>query len=225
MQFAGDKRKSTHLKNIYIVCLREGNLKLCKDILEKHFAAGATERQHDSHNKNIRPVLSKPRKCSSCKRIAVFGVDICNRCSDLGIEKSNNHPYCVLSHELCKFSLRGFDKCDTIKVVYSIPSGEQRKGDPEPGKVYYSRSFTAYLPANDEGWQTFGLFKRAIDQGLVFKVAQDGFIYWSGHVEHKTSLIYGRYGYPDPNYLRRVREKLAGLGITPDTQPQKITRV
>ncbi|KAJ7374766.1 E3 ubiquitin-protein ligase dtx3l [Desmophyllum pertusum] len=78
----------------------------------------------------------------------------------------------------------------------------------------------AYLPNTQEGREVLQLLRRAFDARLLFTVGtsnttgRSNQITWND-VHHKTNLSGGpyRFGYPDPDYLRRVKEELAAKGI------------
>uniref|UniRef100_A0A3B3CNR3 E3 ubiquitin-protein ligase n=2 Tax=Oryzias melastigma TaxID=30732 RepID=A0A3B3CNR3_ORYME len=114
----------------------------------------------------------------------------------------------------------GFPHCGTITITYSIPSGRQTEKHPKPGHFYTGTSRTAYLPDNKEGNEVLMLLKKAFDQKLIFTIGAsrttgcEDQVTWND-IHHKTSLYGGPgcYGYPDPNYLSRVREELKAKGI------------
>ncbi|RVE72727.1 hypothetical protein OJAV_G00041050 [Oryzias javanicus] len=116
--------------------------------------------------------------------------------------------------------LPGFSHCGTITITYSIPSGRQTEKHPKPGHFYSGTTRTAYLPDNKEGNEVLMLLKKAFDQKLIFTIGASrttGYedqVTWS-NIHHKTSVYGGPdcYGYPDPNYLSRVREELKAKGI------------
>uniref|UniRef100_A0A3B3DW98 E3 ubiquitin-protein ligase n=1 Tax=Oryzias melastigma TaxID=30732 RepID=A0A3B3DW98_ORYME len=114
----------------------------------------------------------------------------------------------------------GFSHCGTITITYSIPSGRQTEKHPKPGHFYTGTSRTAYLPDNKEGNEVLMLLKKAFDQKLIFTIGAsrttgcEDQVTWND-IHHKTNLYGGpgSYGYPDPNYLSRVREQLKAKGI------------
>ncbi|XP_061413272.1 E3 ubiquitin-protein ligase DTX3L-like isoform X2 [Lethenteron reissneri] len=91
---------------------------------------------------------------------------------------------------------------------------------PQPGKAYGGISRTAYLPDNQEGNHVLLLLQKAFKQRLTFTVGVsrstgiDNLVTWNG-IEHKTSIYGGPfiYGYPDPDYLKRVQDDLKDKGI------------
>uniref|UniRef100_A0A7N5JZI1 E3 ubiquitin-protein ligase n=1 Tax=Ailuropoda melanoleuca TaxID=9646 RepID=A0A7N5JZI1_AILME len=96
----------------------------------------------------------------------------------------------------------------------------QKKEHPNPGKKYSGVQRTAYLPNNEEGNEVLRLLRKAFDQKLIFTVGESralgvcDVITWND-IHHKTSRTGGTqtYGYPDPGYLKRVKEELKNKGI------------
>jgi len=78
----------------------------------------------------------------------------------------------------------------------------------------------AYLPDNREGREVLQLLRKAFEARLVFTVGtsvttgRPNQVTWNG-IHHKTSMVGGPegLGYPDPGYLRRVKQDLAAKGI------------
>ncbi|XP_051278309.1 probable E3 ubiquitin-protein ligase DTX3 isoform X2 [Dicentrarchus labrax] len=91
---------------------------------------------------------------------------------------------------------------------------------PNPGHPYEGASRTAYLPDSSEGNKVLKLLRRAFDQRLIFTVGRSttsgrsNMVTWND-IHHKTSVYGGptHYGYPDPDYLSRVRDELKVKGI------------
>ena len=114
------------------------------------------------------------------------------------------------------FSCAGYSDYSTIEIVYTFPDGERN------GVKYKGTSRKTYLPNNEEGKEVLSLLKIAFERKLTFTIGKslttgiDNSIIWNG-IHHKTSLIGGptMYGYPDPDYLTRVKEELAKKGIYP----------
>nr|XP_046242058.1 probable E3 ubiquitin-protein ligase DTX3 isoform X3 [Scatophagus argus] len=91
---------------------------------------------------------------------------------------------------------------------------------PNPGQPYEGVSRTAYLPDSLDGRRIVKLLRQAFDQRLIFTVGQStttgksNMVTWND-IHHKTSTHGGptQYGYPDPDYLSRVRDELTVKGI------------
>ncbi|XP_078462317.1 uncharacterized protein LOC144727397 [Lampetra planeri] len=116
--------------------------------------------------------------------------------------------------------LPGYPLCGTIEITYSIPSGIQGPEHPQPGMAYHGTMRIAYLPDNTEGNHVLQLLQRAFKQRLIFTVGVsrttgiDNIVTWND-IHHKTSIRGGpiNFGYPDPDYLKRVQDELKEKGI------------
>lgn len=117
-------------------------------------------------------------------------------------------------------SLPGYNSCGTIVIHYDMRGGIQTQDHPNPGRRYEGTRRVAYLPNNEEGRQVLVLLRRAFDQRLIFTVGQsrtsgaNDVITWND-IHHKTLQFGGpeNFGYPDPNYLQRVKLELKAKGI------------
>ncbi|XP_002737980.2 putative E3 ubiquitin-protein ligase DTX3 [Saccoglossus kowalevskii] len=110
-----------------------------------------------------------------------------------------------------------YDKFTTTVIKYTFNEGIRAECHPHPGMKYKGELFTAYLPNNKEGSQLLNLLKKAFDKGLLFGIAPREIldtIDWKD-IDHKTSVTGGPEinGYPDPDYLKRLRQQLASKGI------------
>uniref|UniRef100_A0A8C3YVC9 E3 ubiquitin-protein ligase n=1 Tax=Catagonus wagneri TaxID=51154 RepID=A0A8C3YVC9_9CETA len=105
-------------------------------------------------------------------------------------------------------------------IPNAADSSVQKKEHPNPGKRFTGTQRTAYLPNNREGNEVLGLLRRAFNQKLIFTVGESrqtgasDVITWND-IHHKTSWCGGplRHGYPDPDYLKRVKQELKSKGI------------
>ncbi|ROL51443.1 putative E3 ubiquitin-protein ligase DTX3 [Anabarilius grahami] len=117
-------------------------------------------------------------------------------------------------------SLPGYEKYGTIVISYYIPSGYQGNEHPNPGMTYQGASRIAYLPDSTEGNNVLKLLQRAFEQRLTFTIGcssttgKNNVVTWND-IHHKTSRDGGptHYGYPDPDYLKRVQDELKAKGI------------
>ncbi|XP_067657167.1 tripartite motif-containing protein 42-like [Haliotis asinina] len=118
--------------------------------------------------------------------------------------------------------LPGNRKYDTIMIRYVFLGGIQAKGHPKPGTQYHGDTFTAYLPNSPEGQKVLALLKVAWKRKLTFQIYHDplGLYLLKYCIHHKTSKVRDASkvgdGYPDRDYLRKVQEQLAELGVTED---------
>jgi deltex-like protein len=115
----------------------------------------------------------------------------------------------------------GHPDADGFHVInYDIPSGIQTEGHLRPGTPFHGTRRTAYLPNTTEGTEVLRLLELAFERRLIFTVGdsitsgQQNVAVWN-NIHHKTSPHGGpqSYGYPDPDYLDRVREELAAVGV------------
>ncbi|XP_030230244.1 E3 ubiquitin-protein ligase DTX3L isoform X7 [Gadus morhua] len=144
--------------------------------------------------------------CPICK--AIFG------------EITGDQPDGSMTYETQRTSLPGFWGYGHILIKYDIPHGKQTARHPNPGRPYRGTQRSAYLPDNREGWEVLTLLQRAFDKRLIFTVGtsvtsgSENQVTWND-IHHKTSFGGGpaSFGYPDPDYLRRVKEELKAKGI------------
>ncbi|XP_048249649.1 uncharacterized protein LOC124113910 [Haliotis rufescens] len=161
--------------------------------------------------------------CTDCIRQAFKVKPACPECGKLyGIVKGNQPKGGKMAHKIHHDTLPGYeDARGVIAITYDFPGGVQQADHPEPGRRYSGIHRTAYLPYNDEGWEVLKLLYKAFDAGVTFTIGDSrttghsGVITWND-IHHKTSMTGGSsgYGYPDPDYLKRVKEELALKGIT-----------
>uniref|UniRef100_M3Y053 E3 ubiquitin-protein ligase n=3 Tax=Mustela TaxID=9665 RepID=M3Y053_MUSPF len=167
-------------------------------------------------------VLSKCKHafCTSCINKAFSYKPVCPVCQTCyGIQKGNQ-PEGTMTVTVLKDSLPGYESCGSIMITYNMKGGIQTKEHPNPGKKYNGLQRRAYLPDNEEGNEVLRLLRRAFDQKLIFTVGDSrmlgisNVITWND-IHHKTSPFGGpqMYGYPDPDYLKRVKLELKSKGI------------
>ncbi|XP_034170194.2 E3 ubiquitin-protein ligase DTX3L [Pangasianodon hypophthalmus] len=160
--------------------------------------------------------------CEECLKQSIKSSgEICPLCKKIfGILKGNQ-PDGTMHVQHCQYrNLAGFPQCGTIEINYIIPDGIQTNEHPNPGKRYHGTRRTAYLPDNAEGNHVLQLLRRAFDQKLIFTVGfsrttgVDDVVIWND-IHHKTNTYGGpeSYGYPDPDYLKRVKEELKAKGV------------
>uniref|UniRef100_A0A671K3U9 E3 ubiquitin-protein ligase n=1 Tax=Sinocyclocheilus anshuiensis TaxID=1608454 RepID=A0A671K3U9_9TELE len=106
------------------------------------------------------------------------------------------------------------------KVQKNVIGPLQPPRHPNPGNYFHGTSRHAYLPDNHEGNEVLALLQRAFDQKLIFTVGTsttsglENAVTWND-IHHKTNTHGGplKYGYPDPGYLKRVKDELKAKGI------------
>ncbi|XP_029461160.1 E3 ubiquitin-protein ligase DTX3L [Rhinatrema bivittatum] len=173
----------------------------------------------DKFDKKITLSKCKHEFCNECLQKAMSQKPVCPVCNtQYGVVKGNQ-PEGTMSVTTMSTRLPSYN-CDTLTIQYSFPSGIQTEDHPNPGAKYFGTMRVAYLPNNKEGQEILKLLKRAFDQKLIFTVGQsrtsgyNDVITWND-IHHKTNIDGGpaRFGYPDADYLKRVREELKAKGI------------
>ncbi|XP_067287581.1 uncharacterized protein dtx3lb.3 isoform X2 [Pseudorasbora parva] len=145
---------------------------------------------------------------------------ICPVCKEVYGILEGNQPAGTMTVTTRRSRLPGYPDCGTIEINYSIPNGIQTEKHPNPGQRYYWTHRRAYLPDNREGNEVLALLQRAFQQKLIFTVGRstttgaDNVVTWND-IHHKTSKYGGpkSNGYPDPKYLKRVKDDLKAKGI------------
>uniref|UniRef100_A0A672QVX7 E3 ubiquitin-protein ligase n=1 Tax=Sinocyclocheilus grahami TaxID=75366 RepID=A0A672QVX7_SINGR len=108
----------------------------------------------------------------------------------------------------------------TILCPVLFLGGHCHTEHPNPGNYFHGTSRRAYLPDNREGKEVLALLQRAFDQRLIFTVGTsttsglENAVTWND-IHHKINTHGGpqNYGYPDPDYLKRVKDELKAKGI------------
>lgn len=167
-------------------------------------------------------VLSKCKHefCAYCIDQAMVYKPVCPLCQvPYGVQKGNQ-PEGTMKTRYLKTSLPGYESYGSIEIIYEMKGGIQTKEHPNPGFPYSGTLRTAYLPANKEGKEVLALLCKAFEQKLIFTVGtsrasgMSNVITWND-IHHKTSQYGGpaKFGYPDANYLTRVKLELKDKGI------------
>ncbi|XP_026521209.1 E3 ubiquitin-protein ligase DTX3L isoform X2 [Notechis scutatus] len=158
--------------------------------------------------------------CAPCIETAMNYKPVCPVCNVVYGNIKGNQPPGKMNVFKTRSSLPGHQNSGTITIHYHIFDGIQTERHPHPGKPFHGTYRTAYLPDNKEGREIVKLLQRAFEQDLVFTVGQsrttgaNDVVTWND-IHHKTSIYGGEknFGYPDPDYLKRVREELKAKGI------------
>merc|ERR1719323_456301 len=146
----------------------------------------------------------------------------CPKCRKVyGIKMGNMPTTGTISHCLTRNSLPGYEGCGWIQITFNFAPGIQGPEHPNPGQPYRPQSFpgTAYLPDNKDGELALHGIYMAWNQRFLFTVGTSvtsgmrDCITWND-IHMKTSPHGGEHGYPDPNYLKNLREDLKVRGIT-----------
>lgn len=105
-------------------------------------------------------------------------------------------------------SLSGFEGCDTIVIYFDFPRGS----------TYEKETRIAYLPDNIQGREIMELFIQGWKRRLLFTIgysltrSMNNCIIYNG-IHMKTHRDNGSYGYPDDDYLNRVKEEFHAKNI------------
>ncbi|XP_072197344.1 E3 ubiquitin-protein ligase DTX3L [Excalfactoria chinensis] len=158
--------------------------------------------------------------CKSCIETALEYKQTCPVCNTVYGIMQGDQPEGRMHFKRISTPLPGYPSCGTIQIEYVMQSGIQTQNHPNPGKPYYGITRKAYLPDNEEGQEVLKLLRRAFKQRLIFTVGNsrttgaEDVITWND-IHHKTSMYGGptKFGYPDPDYLKRVRSELKARGI------------
>jgi len=149
------------------------------------------------HKECIDQSLAVDGKCPGCRAFLK---------ATMGSQPNGTMTISVISHQLA-----GFKEPETFQVSYNIAGGTQDRRHPRPGKSFYGRDCTMYLPKNQDGEDVLKLFISAFYYRRLFGVgdsltsgASDTVIYSTIH--QRSSMVGGPtvHGYPDPFYLRDV---------------------
>lgn len=166
-------------------------------------------------------LLCKHSFCRDCVKRAFEYKPVCPTCGELyGVLMGTQPEGGTMKVTKTSSPLPGYDQYGTIVIKYYIPNGIQMEQHPNPGQPYEGLSRTAYLPDSPEGRMVLDLLRQAFDQRLIFTVGRsttsgrNNVVTWND-IHHKTSTHGGptQYGYPDPDYLSRVRDELRVKGI------------
>ncbi|XP_055743843.1 E3 ubiquitin-protein ligase DTX3L [Salvelinus fontinalis] len=197
-------------------------------------ASGTTRNKQSDEEEESCPICLYPIKentkktlkckhsfCRGCLEQAFKTKPVCPTCGAVYGELKGTQPnggtMTVTKERSC---LSGYETYGTIVIQYHIPSGIQTEEHPNPGQTYRGASRTAYLPDSSEGRNVLALLTRAFDQRLTFTIGRssttgmENMVTWND-IHHKTSRSGGTscYGYPDPDYLRRLQDELKVKGI------------
>ncbi|CAG5917763.1 unnamed protein product [Menidia menidia] len=177
----------------------------------------------------MEPIVGREKKtlrckhsfCSDCLKKAFEYKPVCPICGEVyGVLRGLQPDGGSMDVTKSSSSLPGYEKYGTITIHYYIPDGIQKEEHPSPGQPFEGVARTAYLPDSSEGRLVLKLLQQAFSQRLTFTIGRsttsgrNNVITWND-IHHKTSTHGGpsRYGYPDPEYLGRVREELKVKGI------------
>jgi deltex-like protein len=181
----------------------------CPICLDKLFTEASVEIsicRHAFHRACIIDALNHIDKCPICRK-PISG-------KPQGKSPSGRMKVDILYTSVCP----GFNGCNTISIVYDLPSGVQTNYHESPGEEYHGTSRIAYLPNNLQGKLLLKRLKYAFRHGLTFQVGtsltsgRKNQITWTS-IHHKTSLYRGTHGFPDPDYISNCNSSLDALNV------------
>ncbi|KAK7446771.1 hypothetical protein BaRGS_00040238 [Batillaria attramentaria] len=146
--------------------------------------------------------------CPTCN--TVYGIIIGNQPQGTMSVSRERYPH-----------LPGYQNCGIIVIDYYFPNGMQGKEHPNPGQPYSGTRRRAFLPDCPEGREVCKLLRVSFENRLTFTVGSsrttgaENVVTWND-IHHKTNIEGGptKFGYPDPQYLSRLKEELAARGVT-----------
>ena len=158
--------------------------------------------------------------CKSCIHRAFTYQKKCPICQEVYGVFEGDQPDGTMNVRFSRTSLPGYEGCGCYVITYVIPDGRQGKRHPKPGQKFTGTTRRAFLPATKEGEIVLNMLKKAFDMRLIFTVGksnttgQEDCVTWND-IHHKTSISGGpqHFGYPDSNYLDRVKDELKAKGI------------
>ncbi|KAK3610480.1 hypothetical protein CHS0354_016670 [Potamilus streckersoni] len=158
--------------------------------------------------------------CAGCVDELFKHKPVCPACGKIvGILTGDQPGDGIMDVKKFPSQLAGYEGHGSIWITYTFPHGRQGPSHPTPGAFYGSMARTAYLPDTSEGRTICRMLQLAFERRLVFTISQsrttgkEG-LTWND-IHHKTNRNPGtEFGYPDPEYLSRVKDELAAKGIT-----------
>ncbi|XP_053406843.1 uncharacterized protein LOC123546491 [Mercenaria mercenaria] len=158
--------------------------------------------------------------CKECIEGYFKVKQVCPTCGQVCGIITGDQPDGTMEIAKRQVRLSGYERHNSISIMYHFKSGTQGELHPRPGTPYSSITRTAFLPDNTEGREICAMLKTAFERRLVFTIGtsrttgQEGVITWND-IHHKTDMRPNtQFGYPDKTYLQRVREELGVKGVT-----------
>ncbi|KAJ1346052.1 hypothetical protein KIN20_000727 [Parelaphostrongylus tenuis] len=176
---------------------------------------------HQYHVQCFREYLNSPghkKWCPMCRKY--FDLPLGDQPSEARMFISKNFSLKLPGHEDSDF---------TYEISYTVADGIQEASHIRPGKPFTGTRRRAYIPGTPEGTKVLRLLKFAFERRLIFTVGDSlttgarNVVVWN-NIHHKTSVYGGpqKHGFPDPDYLSRVKEDISAMGITEDMVPSEM---
>ena len=142
---------------------------------------------------------------------------LCNTAYGLrGPQPSGSMTARLDSREHCE----GHGRTGTIIVEYDFPSGTQTSRQPQPGRQFRGTQRKCYYPHDAVGWAALALLRTAFEEGALFVIGSskttgaENAVVWAIHQKTKTHGGPPSHGWPDPEYLDRLRSECAAANVT-----------
>ncbi|XP_060776596.1 E3 ubiquitin-protein ligase DTX3L1 [Neoarius graeffei] len=115
-------------------------------------------------------------------------------------------------------NVEGYPDCDTIQMNFEFDNGIQTEKHPNPGQKYHGLKTVAFVPQNHEGRKVYWLLEAAFKHKLLFTVAttstgEEQVTFADIPLKTKASGGHDSFSYPDPKYLKTVKNILNSKGI------------
>ncbi|KAL3944669.1 MAG: hypothetical protein SGBAC_001277 [Bacillariaceae sp.] len=160
---------------------------------------------HVFHKECLKQALQHKSQCPMCRKLVGEPIGCC--------------PPATMTVTLrCKKHCGGFPRIPTYEIVYDVPGGMQTEEHENPGVKFRGTVRTAYVPATEPGRNLVSRLFYAFRRGLMFRVGTSltsglpNSVCWAS-IHHKTKLVGGSFGWPDPNYFDNVNDELDNLKV------------
>ena len=173
-----------------------------------------TEKEKINNSSNS-PSSSSSSSSISPIRIAAKNV------TRLNIRENHYYPICDGEIFVRKISepCTGYERYRTVLITFEVHDGIQKDNQPKPGHPFKGLIKRAYLPDVKEHMEILAYYKKALKNGLLFKLEwspklQNFVVQLNNNVPLKTSLNSGgKFGYPDINYIDDILAKARSVKV------------
>lgn len=142
----------------------------------------------------------------------------CPNCAQVYLAPGSQ-PSGVMEIREKNFSCEGAEGRATVEIRYTFDGGTQNERMPRPGEAYSGTSRLVFVPSDENGAATVALLKKAFQNGYAFMVGDSvttgktNTVVWRVHQKTSTSGGAARYGWPDAEYLDRLRSECVNYGL------------
>ena len=165
------------------------------------------ECSHQFHRACIEDCLKYSHNCPVCRK--VVAIDAVQGTMPSGTMRVDGCPF---------LDCPGFPNIGSIKITYDMYGGVQKAYHINTGLEYKGTVREAYLPDTHEGRALLKRLQYAFRRGLTFTVGTSlstrlpNSIVWAS-IHHKTIIVPGPHGFPDPGYFFNANEELDALHV------------